>query len=246
MDIDDVASRVGSFEQRLRAVKSAEPNEFWYPYGTLANIGHLQRLLGGNAYDLMNLAEGRAVADIGAADGDLAFFLETLGFEVDIVDNAPTNWNGLKGARRLRELLDSRVKIEEVDLDAQFRLPRDNYGLIFFLGILYHLQNPYYALSALARATRHVFISTRIAQVTTDHSVRFADVPVAYLVHPTECNNDPSNYWIFSDAGLRRILSRTGWEVLEYIRVGQTVDSDPATAAGDERVFCLARSQLVR
>ena len=82
--------------------------------------------------------------------------------------------------------------------------------------------------------------------MTTDHQVRFDQVPVAYLVHPTECNNDPSNYWIFSDAGLRRILSRTGWEVLEYARVGQTVDSDPATAAGDERVFCLARSQLAR
>ena len=229
-----------------RTSRRPNPASFGIRTARSRTSGHLQRLLGGNAYDLLTLAEGRAVADIGAADGDLAFFLETLGFEVDIVDNAPTNWNGLKGARRLRELLDSRVNIEEVDLDAEFRLPRDNYGLIFFLGILYHLQNPYYALSALARATRHVFISTRIAQVTTDHSVRFADVPVAYLVHPTECNNDPSNYWIFSDAGLRRILSRTGWEVLEYIRVGQTVDSDPATAAGDERVFCLARSQLAR
>ena len=95
MDIGEIAARATAFEQVLRDVKAAEPAEFWYPYGTLANFGHLERLLGGKGYDLGVLAEGRAVADIGAADGDLAFFLETLGYEVDIVDNAPTRAHGL-------------------------------------------------------------------------------------------------------------------------------------------------------
>ena len=129
------------------------------------------------------------------------------------------------------------------ELDDLFSIPRQGYGLVFFLGILYQLQNPYYALKALARATRYCLISTRIAQVTTDRGVRFADVPVAYLVAPTETNNDSTNYWIFSDAGLRRILDRTGWEIVDYMTVGAAVDSDPASSDRDERAFCLVRSR---
>jgi tRNA (mo5U34)-methyltransferase len=72
-----------------------------------------------------------------------------------------------------------------------------------------------------------------------------ASAPVAYLVTATECNNDPSNYWIFSAEGLRRILDRTGWDILDWMTVGQHVDSDPASAEGDERAFCLVRSRVL-
>lgn len=236
---------VHEFQRTLQERKhSLEPAAFWYPYGTLDNLGHLDRLLTGAGRDIAALAGGGPIADIGAADGDLAFFLESVGFTVDIVDNGPTNYNGLLGARLLKRHLGSAVTIHEVDLDSQFRLPRDDYGLVMLLGILYHLQNPYYVLKELARRSRHLLLSTRIAQVTSDRAVRFAEVPVAYLVAPTETNNDPTNYWIFSDAGLRRILDRTGWEVVDLMTVGCTIDSEPASMERDERAFCLVRSRL--
>jgi hypothetical protein len=68
-------------------------------------------------------------------------------------------------------------------------------------------------------------------------------LPVAYLLGPSECNNDYTNYWIFSDAGLRRILDRTGWAIEDYLIVGQTEDADPFTAKGDARTFSLIKSQ---
>ena len=46
-------------------------------------------------------------------------------------------------------------------------------------------------------------------------------------------------------AGLRRILHRTGWDVLDYMSVGNTTQSDPASPGGDERAVCLLRSRLV-
>jgi hypothetical protein len=144
----------------------------------------------------------------------------------------------------LRDHLGSSVEIHEIDLDSQFNLPRPSYGLAVFLGILYHLQNPYYVLQALARRAQYALVSTRIAQMSTDRSVVFDQVPVAYLVAPYETNNDPTNFWIFSDAGLRRILDRTGWEVLDYIRVGATNESDPSSSDRDERVFCMLRSRI--
>jgi hypothetical protein len=86
--------------------------------------------------------------------------------------------------------------------------------------------------------------SKAFARLFHSERVDFSKIPVAYLLDEREANNDPTNFWIFSDAGLRRILKRTGWEILDYITVGNTNDSDPATAEGDERAFCLVKSRL--
>lgn len=162
---------------------------------------------------------------------------------MQLLDNAPTNYNGLRGVKLLKQALSSSVEIYEADLDTQFSLPQQNYQVIFLLGILYHLKNPYYVLEKLAQATRYCFVSTRIAKFNPDHRLDYSRVPIAYLLHAHESNNDPTNFWIFSDAGLRRILDRTGWEVCDYITVGNTASSDPATPEGDERAFCLIKSK---
>jgi tRNA (mo5U34)-methyltransferase len=246
LDIGELVARAVDYGRMLAEVKAElHPEGFWYPYGTLGNLWQIERLLTGPNRSVLALAGDGPIADVGTGDGDLGFFFESLGCDVDLIDNGPTNFNGLRGARSLREALASRATIWEVDLDSRFALPREHYGLVFFLGTLYHLQNPYYALRALARCTRHCLLSTRVAQVTVDRQVRLADAPVAYLVAPTETNNDPTNYWIFSPAGLRRILDRTGWTILDYMTVGATTDSDPASPDRDERAFCLLRSASV-
>lgn len=114
----------------------------------------------------------------------------------------------------------------------------------FFLGILYHLKNPFYALESMAKVSNYALMSTRIARFAPDRKSRIEDLPVAYLVNTSECNNDATNFWIFSDTGLKRILDRTGWEILDYMRYGNLTKSDPASQEGDERVFLLARSRV--
>ena len=90
-----------------RRADSIEGVEF-YPYDILANVVHLDSLLAGEQRDLDRMADGMPVADIGAADGDLAFTLEAvLGWEMDIIDTAATNHNGLRGAHALRDALGS-------------------------------------------------------------------------------------------------------------------------------------------
>jgi hypothetical protein len=245
VNVGDLREYATHFETELRSIKqSLHPDAEWYPYSTLSNFVHLDRLLTGPRRELLALARDRPLVDIGAADGDIAWMLDSLGFDVDIVDCAATNLNGLRGARTLKEHLDSDVEILDTDLDSQFALPRRRYGLAFFLGTLYHLQNPFYALRHLAHNAAYAVLSTRVAQVSTDGAVRFAGLPVAYLLDATECNMDATNYWIFSLTGLKRMLDRTGWEVLELTTVGQTVDSDPASADRDERAFCLLRSRV--
>jgi hypothetical protein len=203
-------------------------------------------MLHGEHRDLGRLASGLPVADIGAADGDLAFALEDqFGWQVDIIDTAATNMNGLQAARALRDHLGSNVMIADIDLDSQFRLPRERYGLVFFLGILYHLQNPYYALRELGRHADHCLLSTRVARFAGLDRTQIATLPVAYLVAPAETNNDASNYWMFSPAGLERIVARAGWNVLERYNVGDVVASDPSSPEHDERMFMLLRAGRV-
>lgn len=260
MDIAAINDKAQDFKLRLDLKKLAcAPQDFsWYPYGTLNSFHLFDSLLTGNNRLLLDLIGDKPTVDIGCADGELAFFLETLGCQVQVIDYAPTNYNGLQGLKLLKQALSSNIEIREIDLDSQFALPQETYSLAFFLGILYHLKNPYYALEALAKAAKYCLISTRIAQFDRQEAALtmpnanlipckrtdISQLPMAYLLDEAEANNDSTNYWIFSDAGLRRILKRTGWEICDYMTVGNTVNSDPASVAGDERAFCLVKSRF--
>ncbi|SFE45617.1 Methyltransferase domain-containing protein [Actinopolyspora alba] len=245
MEFATLRDKAMNYREWLLGRKSEIDPEFpWYPFDTIANMLHLDGLLSGDNRAVFDRLAGQRIADIGAADGDLGFFLESqLGCRLDVVDTSAPNYNGLRGARLLAERLGSEADIHDVDLDSQFRLPAEHYRAVLFLGLLYHLKNPFYVLETLARHSELCFVSTRIAQLSPDHGTRFAEQPVAYLLHPTEANNDATNFWIFSEAGLRRLFDRTGWEVLDFTTVGRTTDSDPAAQDRDERAFALLRSR---
>ena len=232
-----------SMEQRLWEIKLAHrPKSFWYPYRTLWNVGLLERLSMDAGLNLLQVCRGQygKVADIGAADGDLGFFLESQGLSVDVIDNEATNFNRFQGVRILKDALNSTVTIRSVDLDSPFVLPSKKYDAIFLLGTVYHLKNPFFVLERLAQMTRYCFASTRIAKQTTDGHL-LSPYPVAYLLGPRECNDDYTNYWIFTDEGLKRLIDRTGWSVLSQVNIGDTTNSTPADQDRDERAFVFLR-----
>lgn len=242
MFFDDLVNGAPAWRARLDAAKAGHVEPFpWYPYDILGNTVHLGALLDDSRRPLLDAARGGRVADIGCADGDFGFLLESLGAQVDFVDFPPTNHNGMQGVRRLRHLLDSRADIHEIDLDSQFSLPAGRYDLIFFFGILYHLKNPFYVLERLARHSRHCLLSTRIARRMG--GIEVDGLPLAYLLDPQECNDDATNFWIFSEAGLRRLADRAGFDVLACARVGDTQASEPAHPEHDERAFLLLESR---
>jgi hypothetical protein len=244
MQIDDFVDSLAAQSARMSLARSQIGDAIpWYPYDILGNVPHLDAMLSGENRDLARLAQGLPVADIGAADGDLSFALEDLaGWEIDIIDTAETNMNGLRGARALRDHLGSRVQIYDVDLDRQFEFPRERYGLAFLLGILYHLQNPFYAMRELALRSSYCLLSTKVARFAGPARTPIGDLPVGYLVAPQETNNDATNYWILSPTGLERLVDRAGWRVLERANVGNTAESDPASPENDERMFMLLQS----
>lgn len=237
--------RARSFKQQLDTLKQDNmPEDFtWYGYDSMSNFEHLNALFEGDLEPVFGRIREHPVLDIGGADGDIAYFLESLGCEAALYDNPPTNWNTLRGARKLKKLLNSNVLIREVDLDSQFEMHGEHYRLVLFLGILYHLKNPFFVLERLSWHSDAIILSTRIAKRFKQLPKTPVDsAPCAYLVDPRECNNDATNFWIFSDSGLKRILERTGWRIEQYITVGDTEASNPSDNEHDERAFLYATS----
>jgi len=228
----------GRFERTKRC---AAPAGFaWYPYDSFANLFPFERLRREAGLALAEMAGSRPLLDLGTADGALAFLFESLGYGVHACDHAGTNVNRMEGVRRMAAALGSQVEIEDVDLDGGWT-PRREYGLALFLGTLYHLKNPFGVLERLSQHARYCFLSTRVAGWSPDLSVELGRAPVAYLLAPGECNEDSTNYWVFSSPGLLRLAERCRWRVLASLRTGAR-DSDPASAAGDERQFLLLES----
>ncbi len=240
----DIVRQGARFQRSLAQLKSElGESEFpWYPYDSLGNVPVLDRLLQGPFRSLLDQPKGSRVLDIGCADGDLAFFLESLGFHVIAIDHPDTNHNGMRGIRKLKEALKSSVEILTYDVDSRFEFPEGPYDFVVVLGILYHLKNPYYLLELLARHARFCLLSTRVTRFTPE-GLPIRDTPVAYLVGPDELNQDWTNYWIFSEAGLKRLIFRTGWEIGTYVTTGDTSQSNPNTVEHDERAFCLIRNR---
>jgi tRNA (mo5U34)-methyltransferase len=237
----DLAGKAALFQTRISAIQAGLPNAGfeWYPYDSLGNLFNLARVLGEERQFLLDLIGDSPVLDIGCGDGHVAFFLESLGCKVTVVDNPVTNHNRMQGVRMLKAALNSTIEIYERDIDYEFNLPDAQFGVTFFLGVLYHLKNPFGALETLARHSRYCILSTRVTRFGPDKSSDLSGFPVAYLVHETETNNDATNYWIFTNLGLKRLIDRSGWRVAGYATVGNLRDSDPVSAEGDERAFCL-------
>jgi 2-polyprenyl-3-methyl-5-hydroxy-6-metoxy-1,4-benzoquinol methylase len=248
MPSDSLLLQAKRFQERLTQIRSGQKVDFaWYPYDSLANIAHLENLLGPDPEDLFrDLAMDGPVADIGCADGDLSFFLEDLGAEVDAIDNPLTNHNAMRGVRRLASLLGSGVEIRNIDLDQQFYLPRPRYGLILCFGLLYHLKNPYYFLETLSRSCRHMLLSARVTTSIPGVNQPVEDVSLAYFLRATELNQDNSNYWIMTPRCLTNLLERTRWRVERSQTVMRTTSSDPISVENDQRVFLLLRSMYGR
>lgn len=251
LSFTDLLEKAKLFEPILKTQKeNIAKSDLWYPYGTLNNFQHL--LPFDECSFRIPIVENTRIADVGAADGDLSFFLSTMGYEMTIIDFGPTNFNGLKGAKLLIDTYYPKVKLIECDLDSQFNLETNiRYDLIFFLGIIYHLKNPFYILEKFSKISRFMFLSTRVARFIEVHNdslqnrIDVSEYSVSYLLESTELNNDATNYWIFSTTGLKRILDRSGWKIIKFFTVGDTSTSNQYDNYHDERAFCLLESQRI-
>ena len=71
-------------------------------------------------------------------------------------------------------------------------------------------------LENLAKCSKHVLLSTKIFKYIPGVESPLGEYSLAYLLDSTECNGDNTNYWIFSETGLRRLVERCGFEIVLF------------------------------
>ena len=232
MRVSDLVAAAPAFGKRLGALRAPCTEINWYPYGSLDNVYNLKAFLPPTT----ELVPDRgSVLDIGCADGDMGFLFESLGCRVDFLDNAATNFNDCHGVTRTAELLGHTGRVIERDIDFGFELDRD-YDLALFLGTLYHLRNPALALLRLAERCEWMLLSTRVmTRLPLPYaSIAVRDAPIGYLLDTLELNRDPTNWWLFSPAGLTRLLKRCGWTA---VTTTIAFDENVPVEQRDERMF---------
>lgn len=228
------------FAARFDKLKTQNPQIRWYPHRSIDKV-HLISMVA-NYFDKVEvgfLSERPKIVDVGAADGDLSFLFESVGCDVVAIDNPPSNYNDCIGIRSMKQIISSNVTLVEKDIDYDFSID-GQYDLILFLDILYHLRNPLGTLISLCQFGRYLILTTRIFEAAVNGKP-VTNAPYAYLLAPFEAaQNDPTNYWMFTEIALERLLQRSGWQILNRVYFGYNGnDSSPFDPKKDKRVVCL-------
>src|SRR5258708_34877565 len=117
MEFSEMRRRAADFGVQVDQAKASEapPPWGWYPYRMLpAFVEQLDDLLTGENRELFEGPQARRIADLASSDGDLGFFLQSIGFDVDVIDGGV---NAVESARRLKRLLGSDASWHHVNID---------------------------------------------------------------------------------------------------------------------------------
>lgn len=158
---------------------------------------------------------GKRVLDIGAWDGFFSFEAERRG-AAHVVATDHFCWSGPGwGTRQGFDYIHARRQsnVEAIDADVQ-HLPTiglESFDLVLFLGVFYHLKDPYSGLEAAAAMCRdHLVIETVTA-------LPREDLPAMRLLASGEINGDPTNFWAPNIPALDLMLRAFGFTRIEFM-----------------------------
>lgn len=234
-----------SFHKKLLDIKHKHhlsDGYSYYGYNTINNIDHIYNLLNG---DLSIIENSQNILDMGCGDGDISFFLESIypSKKFYCLDFPATNWNNMQGIYTIKKALASDVEIIESNLDDhKTDIENHEYDMVLVLGLLYHLKHPLLLLEKIHQLkTKYLIMSTRIARFLPAHAFDISNYSVAYLAQSREINNDPTNWWIFTQKSLEVLFQRTGWNLVKFLTVGDNNHSTPIDNHHDQRYFALLK-----
>ena len=190
---------------------------------------------------------GMTVLDIGAADGFFSFEAERRGARRVVAIDLWLGTNGLiaKEAFDLaRRTLRSNVEGFQLSV---YDISADRIGsfdLVLFLGVLYHLRHPLFALEKIFEVAKDmVIIETHVDMLWTKR-------PAAAFYPGSEASNDPTNWWgpnpdavkaMLKCVGFRRVrLSKRYPLIFKLARAVKYWRSSPTETLQQNRAICHA------
>jgi hypothetical protein len=228
-----------------------------YPFDSLEVISTIirEQLSDEINYAFENMSN-RFFVDLGGANGDISFLFERAGFSCTYVDVIRSLHSFPPIAFALRQKLNSRMTLVEMDIDTGFSQGRvlgpirsalgtsAKYGLAFFSGVLYHLESPLSALKNIAQICEYCIFTARTFSYFPDNKTYVGDMPLGYFLNSGELAGDPTNYFIFTREAVRRMALRSGWEILAMRPVFSRPDqlSNPVSNEYFERTFAILKA----
>jgi tRNA (mo5U34)-methyltransferase len=158
---------------------------------------------------------GMSVLDVGAWDGFFSFECERRGAErvVAIDDHTWTGpgWANKDGFDLAREALGSRVEDRDVALDDISPETLGTFDVVLFLGVLYHMWDPFGMLVKLATVCRRLLI------VETHLDMLGYRRPAAAFYPGRELDDDESNWWGPNPACVEGMLLPLGFREVKVV-----------------------------
>lgn len=171
--------------------------------------------------------EGWTVLDIGCNAGYYSFELARRGARVTAIDVDPHYLRQARWAAGELGLAD-RVEFRQMQVYELARID-EQFDLVWFMGVLYHLRHPLLALDIIRRRTRRLMVmqtltmpGEEVAEIPGDfplderERLRDAGWPVmAFLEHRVA--QDPTNWWAPNHACVEAMLRSAGFAVRQRI-----------------------------
>lgn len=155
---------------------------------------------------------GKSVLVIGAWDGWFSFEAERRGAAaVHATDHfcwSGEGWGTKEGFDTIHRALNSKVTSTDIDVFDISPSKIGTHDVVLFLGVLYHLKNPFGGLEIVHSVTREM------AVIETQVDALYVNAPVMRYYRGSELNNDPTNFWapntlclesMLKDVGFRRV-----------------------------------------
>lgn len=184
----------------------------------------LERLWGQVGRYLPEELDGATVLDIGCNAGFYTQRLHERGAEVLGVDHDDRY---LEQARFAAEVRGYEIEYRLIDVYDLDRLER-RFDYVLFMGVLYHLRYPLYALDRVARLPRRRLILQSMTRGVAGRAEVPEDAPIeerAMFEHPRfpamhfvehRYAGDPTNWWIPNEAGMAAMLRSTGLRIVAH------------------------------
>lgn len=154
--------------------------------------------------------------DIGANDGFFSFAAERAGASRVLAVDAPAwgehdSLGSKRGFDFVREVLDS--KVEDLRCDLHDLTPErvGTFDVVFFLGVLYHLEDPLPSLRQVASLANELLVVETLVDMTWTRR------PAAAFYTRAEINDDSSNWWGPNPPAVLGMLRATGFRDVRHI-----------------------------
>lgn len=146
-------------------------------------------------------------------NGHIAAGTKPLSYELVPEIWKPDTLPGRRGFEFARDMRESNVEAVVGDF---MNIPLDELGrfdVVFFLGVLYHLEDPYLSLRRLAEVTNEFALIETTCVVVPDREHH----ALWEFFETTELNNDPTNWWAPNQKGLIAGCRAAGFSNIEVL-----------------------------